>query len=808
MRPHTTTAAIATIAAATLAAALASCSTAPGAAAPAGAQEHELDTVLQGLRTAPPAAPARDLPETLVDRDNVVVDRSCRLRFAGPVADADGNGVVHVTAPNITVDLGGGTLAGCAEGTAPDAMAGTGIRITAPGVFLTNGAVRGFKVAVHASGCDGATFTQLDLAGNWGARLLSAPRAEDERDWLWPHANDKSEWRTNYGAALCVERAKDVLVQGVRARGGQNGIVLDRVERSAVLESDCSFLSGWGLAMWRSSRNLVARNAFDFCVRGYSHGLYNRGQDSAGILCFEQCAGNAFALNSATHCGDGFFGFAGKEAIGEVPPPAPFADDAAREEWYRTHVGSNLLLRNDFSFAAAHGMEMTFSREDRYVENTVVGAGICGLWGGYSQRSRVVGNLFSRCGEAPSGSERGGINIEHGGNWLIQGNTFEKSPVGVRLWWDDDAALLALPGVRGNGSASGECGIVGNRFDGVATGIELSASKGITLKDNAFTACGKRLASDAASTVTDAGDAAAPAPKPGTKPATAANSKEWDAVLARLPGRINPVGARTNLGGREAIQMASFGPFDWSAPRMELVYRTPSRNWWRTFGTGPLDSVVAKGTGFLATEQDPKVNCVVVRTEDAEGVHAYQLTVAAKPVTILGPLLTFKGAGSVSNVGWTIKAFAYEGTVPDSAADFAALAAKGATQSEIESLDFRFGGGGPSTLRNWWKVNPLGEAITKAGLPNDRFALQATGKLTLTPGCWRIRTLSDDGIRVRVDGATVIDRWNRHVPTKDAWEVTVDKDRTVSLEVDYFEIDGNACLSVLFEPCKAVEVSK
>ncbi len=808
MRRHTKTAAIATLAAATLAAALASCGTAPGAPSPAAAPGNELDNVLLGLRTTPPAAPASDLPEVLVDRDDIAVDRSCRLRFTGPVADADGDGVVHVTAPNVTVDLGGGTLAGCAEGTAPDAMAGTGIRITAPGVFLTNGAVRGFKVAVHATGCDGATFTRLNLAGNWGARLLSAPRAEDGRDWLWPHANDKAEWRTNYGAALCIERAKDVLVQGVRASGGQNGIVLDRVERSAVLECDCSFLSGWGLAMWRSSRNLVARNAFDFCVRGYSHGIYNRGQDSAGILCFEQCAGNVFALNSATHCGDGFFGFAGKEAIGEVPPPAPFADAAAREEWYRTHVGSNLLLRNDFSFAAAHGMEMTFSRGDSYVENTVVGAGICGLWGGYSQRGIAVGNVFSRCGEAPAGSERGGINIEHGSSWLIQGNTFEKSPVGVRLWWDDDAALLALPGVKANGSASGECGIVGNRFEGIATGIELAASKGVTLRGNSFTACGKRLEADAESTVTESGDAAAVGAPRGAPPARAARSAEWDAAVARIPGRAEPVGARAKLGGRDAIQLGTHGPFDWGTPRIELVHATPSRHWWRVLGTGPLEGTAAFGKGFLTAEIDPATKCVVVRTEDSWGLHAYQLTISAKPREIVGTPLKFRGAGVVSNPEWFVRAFPIGSVVPQDPAAFAALAAKGVEGGPLESLDFRFGSGGPSDLRNVWKLNPLGDSIRKAGLPADRFGIQAKGKLNLDPGCWRIRTNADDAIRVRVDGTTVLERWGARGAAEDTWQVEVAAPRTVELEVDYMEVDGDAALTVLFEPCQPVQVAK
>ena len=83
-------------------------------------------------------------------------------------------------------------------------------------------------------------------------------------------------------------------------------------------DNDFSFNSGWGIALWRCARNVISRNAVDFCVRGYSHGVYNRGQDSAGIFVFEQNNENVFAENSATHGGDCFFGFAGREALGQT----------------------------------------------------------------------------------------------------------------------------------------------------------------------------------------------------------------------------------------------------------------------------------------------------------------------------------------------------------------------------------------------------------------------------------------------------------------------------------------------------------
>ncbi len=65
----------------------------------------------------------------------------------------------------------------------------------------------------------------------------------------------------------------------------------------------------------RCTRNIVSRNRFDYCVRGYSHGVYWRGQDSSGILMFERCSDNVFAENSATHGGDGVFLFGGRDSV-------------------------------------------------------------------------------------------------------------------------------------------------------------------------------------------------------------------------------------------------------------------------------------------------------------------------------------------------------------------------------------------------------------------------------------------------------------------------------------------------------------
>ncbi len=413
------------------------------------------------------AAPAGEPPVVVVKSDDTEITQSCTVRVEAPwIADAAGDGVIRITAPGITVDFAGASLAGASGGDA-DIFSGIGVRITARGVTLRGARISGFRTGVLAERADDLVIESCDLSGNFRQRLGSTAGKEDPQDWLWPHANDGGEWLRNYGAALCVKESRNVTLRGVTVRRGQNGIVLDRVEGSEICGNDCSYLSGWGLALWRSSGNVIAGNAFVFCVRGYSHGVYNRGQDSAGILLFEQCSDNVIAANSATHCGDGLFCFAGTEALGQANP----RDD---QGWYAGRgCNRNLIAGNDFSWSAAHGVEITFSFGNRLIGNRIAGNAICGLWGGYSQDTYIAGNTFSGNGDMPYGAERGGINIEHGRGNRIEHNRFERNACGVRLWWDEDASLLATPWCRANERGSTGNVVAGNVFFGDRVGIEL-----------------------------------------------------------------------------------------------------------------------------------------------------------------------------------------------------------------------------------------------------------------------------------------------------------------------------------------------
>lgn len=416
------------------------------------------------------------IPRIVLGKDDVEIRESSIVEIPPGfiVADANTNGVVRIAADDVRVRFIG-ELRGAKEETPWDTLRGIGIRIDGhKNVTIEGAKVRGFKNGIVAIGADNLMISDCDFADNYRQHLKSTREAESNDDWLYPHTNDKLKWRDQYGGAVCIENATNVVIRRIQVRRGQNGIILDRVNDAQIYDNDCSFLSGWGLAMWMSSGNKIIRNAFDFCVRGHFEDVYNRGQDSAGILCFEQSSDNLFAENSVTHGGDGFFGFAGRNAIGEswwnterdrLRATTGKQDvDAlvkATPELERLlsdrGCNQNILIDNDFSYASAHGIELTFSEDNIIVKNRIVDNAICGIWGGYSSRTLIADNDFERNGGMSYGLERGAINMEHASDNLILNNDFVNNKCAIHLWWDNDASLMRFPGVAGN-----ERGVSGN----------------------------------------------------------------------------------------------------------------------------------------------------------------------------------------------------------------------------------------------------------------------------------------------------------------------------------------------------------
>ncbi len=762
-------------------------------------------------------APAQDIPTITLTRDDTRIERSCRVRLDGDtvIPDRNGDGVVHVVGDGVVVEfVGAGTLRGAPASNDPDTFAGVGIRIDARRDVTIRGArVAGFKIGLLASGADALRVEDGDYSGNFAQRLRSTALAEDPGDWLWPHDNDRREWATRYGAAVCVERSRGVAITGIRVRRGQNGIILDRVEGSRVERNDCSFLSGWGLAMWRSNANTIADNAFDFCVRGYSHGVYNRGQDSAGILLFEQCSRNTIARNTATHGGDGFFAFAGKESLGERAP-----EGAAGPRDDLPGCDHNTIDANDFSHAAAHGLELTFSTGNTITRNTLAGNAICGIWAGYSRDTVIAGNRFSGNGAAGYGQERGGINIEHASRNVIARNTFRDEAMGVRLWWDDDAKLLELPGVRSRGSDARGNVVQGNRFEysippktdpktghmWLPVSFELHnaahATRPGVVADNTYADNAVEMMNpECAVREVELGEGVEVSSTP---------------VALELPGFELPaspdadppadarslVARRRALGGREAIVVGEWWPWDHESIMVRERGVVSGARVLEVFG-------VAKGAALSATTLTAGVRVGALK-EHAEG--PYVVTIGGEGAGVRAYRARIRAGafersieGTIVSAEWSVTLFPLVGNPTTDAGAFeASRASPNAVALSLSGgLSLPFGTRGPKTIPPWR------EHVGK--LPwREHYGVRATTTLDLPAGRWRVTCRSDDGVRVRLGPAggepgsapVLIENWTHHAPTTDRAVHDQRVGGAVAIEVDYFQLDGHAELSLEIAP--------
>jgi hypothetical protein len=93
------------------------------------------------------------------------------------------------------------------------------------------------------------------------------------------------------------------------------------------------------------------------------------------------------------------------------------------------------------------------------------------------------------------------------------------------------------------------------------------------------------------------------------------------------------------------------------------------------------------------------------------------------------------------------------------------------------------------------RLDYLSSRALSAGLPNDRVALRAETDVRLPAGSHDMLVLSDDGVRVWVDGALVVDRWSVHETAVDRVALTSGRHR---IRIDYFEATGWAELQVRF----------
>ena len=692
------------------------------------------------------------------------------------IADDGAPGVVVIRGEDIVVDFGGRRLSGRIQRSlTPDNLTGIGILVDGgKNVTLQNLRVDGYKLGVLARSSPGLVIEDCDVSDNYKQRLKSTFEAEDATDWLYGHENDADEWQ-RYGAGIYLDDCDDFTVRHCRGNRGQNGVCITESNHGFVHDNDFSFNSGWGIALYRSSRNQVAHNKADWCIRGYSHGIYHRGQDSAGILVYEQCSRNVFAFNSATHGGDGFFLYSGNETLNE------------------TGVGGcddNLVYGNDFSHASNNGIEATFSSGNIFAAN-IMDQADHGIWAGYSRRCKFLGNRITRCNH--------GLSVEHGHDNVIVGNVFSDNKVAINLWWDDDKDLLATIFAKKNSCESTRYVVKGNEITGGATGIHLRRTTDVQVLDNRLGGDVGLRAQDESTVTTFTGNNLTGGFRVDDSSGVNMGTNHWREVLQGVVTTEKPIAitrprfdklapvvrgkgpamlARDAPRGLRYMIVDEWGPVDFKVPRvMPPLRRIDTEKVVRIIGPGGTFTTDVVSGPIEITPTSGAIPGLFRVKATKPGVHVFRFAVG-----IEGRGRLF-GQGVVTAFEWDVKFFDWPRVgVKKPPRDWAGIVSKKPiAMLKTKRLNFRSGG------------------AFADGVPADHFATVATATFDARAGRYELDVTSDDGVRVFVDDKIVLEDWTWHAPKTDSVAVTLTKGRH-TIRVEHFEIDGFAQLDVVIRP--------
>ncbi|MBS1721986.1 MAG: right-handed parallel beta-helix repeat-containing protein [Armatimonadetes bacterium] len=748
--------------------------------------------------------------------------------------------VLTIAGKGITVDFTGVVLEGSPQTADPDQRKGLGVLVKGENITIRNLTCRGYKVALMALNCPGLKLYNCNFSNNWKQHLQSDQEKENEADWMSYHQNEKDEW-LRYGAGAYLRGCNNFEVKNLRVNGGQCGLMLTQCNKGVVWNCDLSFNSGLGLGMYRSSENKVMHNKMDWCVRGYSHGVYNRGQDSAGILVFEQCSKNTFAYNSATHGGDGFFLWAGQHTM----------------DTGEGGCNDNLLFANDFSHSPANAIEATFSR-NKFINNKLVDCWH-GIWGGYSYDTLVMANMFAMNGEA--------VAIEHGQKNRIAMNSFSGDTVGVYLWQNANApdpnwgypkhrdvrnkdtvveknlfermtetGLILGPGtdimVRNNlfnqnknplqiqGAQSGTV-IEKNVF---MAGSSEPTVEGVKFSDNIW----EKDETDPGKPWMSRGGNANPAMEPEGPAYLFLFEVPWNPMadlrekieeaeeqkttfgleeakevaqfyVKPLSGGVNPFLKELALRGRRYILMDEWGPYDFKRPllwpRIDLSKKDPHQAG-RTFEVlGPEGKwkVKSLSKGVKLTASEGKVPGSVTATWspsekdiDIELVYTGGETTDYRGiVTAAGSPIGFGWSKSFLPIDWNVKFWSWdESRDPRTKLEaYESWMVQQKPLATMKATELSFATGG----------SPF------EGVPGDHFATLAEGGFEVDGGNYLLNVTSDDGVRVWLDGKLVVDEWHWQGPTLYTKSVAL-ANGSHKLKVEHFEIDGYTALKVEVKP--------
>jgi parallel beta-helix repeat protein len=668
--------------------------------------------------------------------------------------------VIIIEGNNIVVDFNNAELSGSNKINTPDGFFGTAVLIrNSKNITIKNLKARGYKVALRAQDVDQLTVENCDFSYNYRQRLNSTPEKEDMSDWMSYHQNEKDEW-LRYGAAIYLRNCNRATIQNCKVTGGQNALMIAGCSNGMIINNDFSFNSGIGIGMYRSSKNYVCYNRLIFNVRGYSHGVYNRGQDSAGILVYEQSSNNLFYRNNVTHGGDGFFLWAGQTTM-----------DSGEGG-----CNDNIIMKNDFSYAPTNGIEVTFSRN--IIDDNRIFECDHGIWGGYSYNTTISNNKFR--------NNRVGVAIEHGQDNNISFNLFFRDKEAIRLWarkeQPTDWGYAARRDTRSHNYS-----IVGNNFSDNPLAFYIRQTDTLNISGNTFSDNSEVY--DVDSTVTGL----------DTTYNGELIEKLSQDVSVTIPGVKEPNDPFRGAGvfaGRKNIMMTEWGPYDFRSPVIWHTNPSDSSDLLTFDLLGPKGKWKIKNSRgvqeFSATEGDLPAK-ITARKKEAAGTDIrieleYTGTELISPFgirTAAGRPYLFSFKKFFQPIDWTIDFFAMDTASynPIGTGDLFAPNVKVAAVKHDTSAELNYA---------WW-------GGLKADQVYKQFITTATGKANIPAGKYELLVTWDDAVRVHVNNKLVLDEWN---PGKYSFDqppmkrIPLEIMGETSFYVEHLELGGFATLSL------------
>lgn len=745
-------------------------------------------------------AAAQDVP-VVTPTSGMVITKTTKIRageYAFPSSDDTGaTGVITIKGDNLTVDFDNAVFRGTPATTRPDERKGTFLLVEGNNVTIRKLKAHGYKIGIIARNSPGIRIIDCDLSYNWKQHLKSTLEREDTSDWMSFHRNEKDEW-LRYGAAIYLRNCDNFEVTRNKVEGGQCGLMIMECNNGKIWNNNFSFLSAIGLGMYMSSNNQIMHNKIDWCVRGYSHEVYNRGQDSAGILIYEQSHKNVFAYNSVTHGGDGFFLWAGQTTM----------------DTGQGGCNDNLLYGNDFSHAPTNGIEATFSR-NAFVKNRIHECWH-GIWGGYSYETLILGNDFADNDEA--------IAIEHGQDNVISYNTFRRDKMGIYLWWNSrEDPNWGYP--KNRDTRSRDYTIKDNLFEDVGLVFNFRDSQNVVVTSNAALRFDRYLRSEGNmaglkfdGNLLHVGDTERSQQMlEGFLSFSEGNGiirgslADFRTELSRIrvgdryadAEKLAPPAMRGGMNaflpldhprGRKYILVDEWGPYDFKSPiiwprtkledgaiKFELL---GPKGVWKIVRKVGVESVSAE-SGLVPGELTVKLAPGVATDVDLQLEYVGEEVVSPFGVRYAkGQPYSFGYQKFFLPIDWTVKWFAFDRDTQDPRTQYEAWkqAISGPALAEVKTNDLNFAWGG--------RPHP--------NVPADYFSTVAEATVNLKKGTYTLNVTSDDGVRVWVDGKVVLENWTYHGPTLDT--TTLELEGEHRIRVEHFELNGYSTLKVELIP--------